>query len=192
MIGVSPPLLISVFILYPSVKPVFKERIITISSNVYWIIHTCFIFQNAFAQLQRNETLAIMADTGARFSISIHMGLEIVECPPAKYFKDAAAEVRKHSTDSSLSIEEAMLLLKSLEKEAINKTDVSTAEALTRKLLTFLRGVCMKFQCQVLNIAKQMGSFPVWYLRISWFKSWSRDWLSEKTTRQWSIFKINI
>jgi hypothetical protein len=107
----------------------------------------CFIFQNAFAQLQRKEALAIIADTGARLSVLIQMGLETVECPPAQYFKDATAEVRKHSTDNSLSIEEAMLLLKSLEKEAIKKIDVSTAEALTRKLLTFFRGICMKFQC---------------------------------------------
>lgn len=82
-----------------------------------------------------------MADIGARLNVLMHMGLETVVCPPAQYFKDAAAEVRKHSTDSSLSIEEAMLLLTSLEKEAIKKIDVSIAEALTRKLLPFFQGV---------------------------------------------------
>lgn len=87
--------------------------------------------QNAFAQLQRNETLAIMADTGARLNILTHLSLGIVGCPPAQYFKDAAAEVRKHLTASSLSVEEAMLLLESFEKEAIKKIEVNTAEALT-------------------------------------------------------------
>jgi hypothetical protein len=137
----------------------------------------CFIFQNAFAQLQRNETLAIMADTGARLNILTHMSLGIVGCPPAQYFKDAAAEVRKHLTASSLSVEGAMLLLESFEKEAIKKIEVHTAEALTRRLLTFFHGVCMKFQSQVLNIMKQMGCFPTWHLRIPWFIFWPRGWL---------------
>jgi hypothetical protein len=101
-----------------------------------------------------------MADTGARLNILTHMSLGIVQCPPAQYFKDAAAEVLKHSKHSCLSIEEAMLLLESFEKEAIKKIDVSTAEALTRRLLNLYNGACMKFQWQILNIVKQMGSFP--------------------------------
>jgi hypothetical protein len=98
-----------------------------------------------------------MADTGARLNILTHMSLGNVRCPPAQYFKDAAAEVREHSTDSSLSLEDATLLLKSFETEATKKIHVSTAEALTRRLLTFHHGVCMKFQGKVLNIPKQMG-----------------------------------
>jgi hypothetical protein len=86
-----------------------------------------------------------MADTAARLNMLTIMSLEIVGCPPAQYFKGAVAEVRKHSTDSSLSVEEAMLLLKSLEKEAIKKINVSTAEALTRKLLTFFVGYVCNF-----------------------------------------------
>jgi hypothetical protein len=78
-----------------------------------------------------------MADTGARLNILTHMSLGIVGCPPAQYFKDAAAEVRKHLTSSSVSVEEAGLLLESFEKEAIKKIEVHTAKALTRRLLTF-------------------------------------------------------
>jgi hypothetical protein len=124
-----------------------------ISSKAYWIIYACFIFQNALAQLQRNETLAIIADTGARLNVLTYMSLGRVRCPPAQYFKDATAEVRKYSTDNSLSIEEATLLLEYFEKEAAKKICVSTAEALTRRLLTFHHGVHMKFWWQGLNIA---------------------------------------
>jgi hypothetical protein len=122
------------------------------------IIYACFIFQNALAQLQRNETLAIMADTGARLNILTHMSLGNVQCPPAQYFKDATAEVQKHSTDSSLSIEEATQLLESFETKAKMKICISTSEALTRRLLVFHLGVRMKFQWQGLNIVKQVGS----------------------------------
>jgi hypothetical protein len=89
-----------------------------------------------------------MADTGARLNILTHMSLGNVRCPPAQYFKDAMAEVQKHTTYSSLSIEEATLLLETFEKEAVKKICVSTAEALTRRLLTSHNRVRMKFQWQ--------------------------------------------
>jgi hypothetical protein len=95
------------------------------------------MFQNALAQLQRNETFAIMADAGARLSVLTQLVVGIVECPPAKYFQDAETEIQKHSKDSHLSIEEAVLLLESFEKEASMKINVSTAEALTGRLLNY-------------------------------------------------------
>lgn len=91
------------------------------------------MFQNAFALLQRSETYAIMADTGARICELVQDSLGIEECPPARYFQDAAAEIQKHTKDSHLGIEEAMLLLESFQNEANKQMNVNIAEALTCK-----------------------------------------------------------
>lgn len=110
---------------------------------------TFLMFQNAFALLQRSETHAIMADTGARLAVLMHVGLETVACPPAQYFQGAAAEIQKHSKDNQLGIEEAMLLLESFEKEADKKMDITTAEALTGRLLHFYHGAPVMFEWQI-------------------------------------------
>jgi hypothetical protein len=89
-----------------------------------------------------------LADTGARLRVLTHVGSGIVVCPPAQYFQDAAAEIQKHSKDSQLGIEEAVLLLENFEKEADRKIDVTTAEALTGRLLHFYCGASVVFEWQ--------------------------------------------
>jgi O-acetyl-ADP-ribose deacetylase (regulator of RNase III) len=95
------------------------------------------VFQNALAQLQRNEAYAVMADTGARLCALTQSSTGIAECPPARYFQDAAAEIQNCSKDTHLSIEEAMVLLERFEKHASKKADVNTDDALTGRLLIF-------------------------------------------------------
>jgi hypothetical protein len=87
--------------------------------------------QNAFAELQRSETYAIMADTGARLCALAQCATGIAQCPPARYFQGATAEIRNFVKDTHLSIEEAMLLLESSERETKKKPDITTDEALT-------------------------------------------------------------
>jgi len=95
------------------------------------------MFQNAFAELQRSETYAIMADTGARLCALAQCATGIAQCPPARYFQGATAEIRNFVKDTHLSIEEAMLLLESSERETKKKPDITTDEALTGRLLNF-------------------------------------------------------
>ena len=95
------------------------------------------MFQNALAELQLSETYAIMADTGARLCALAQRTAGIAECPPARYFQDAATELQNFTKDNHLSFEEAMLLLESFEKEAKKKGDITTDEALTGRLLNF-------------------------------------------------------
>jgi len=94
------------------------------------------MFQNALAELQLSETYAIMADTGARLCALAQCATGITECPPARYFQDAATEIRNVVKDTHLSIEEAVLLLESFEREANKKSDITTDEALTGRLLS--------------------------------------------------------
>jgi len=89
------------------------------------------MFQNAFAELQRSETYAIMADTGARLCALAQRATGIAECPTTRYFQDAATEIQNFVKDTHLSIEEAMLLLESFERETKKKADIITDEALT-------------------------------------------------------------
>jgi hypothetical protein len=111
------------------------------------------MFQNALAELQLSETYAIMADTGARLCALAQCPTGIAECPPARYFQDTAAEIQNLVKDTHLSIEEAMLLLESFEREANKKADISTNEALTGRLLNcfFYHGVgpSATFHCHV-------------------------------------------
>jgi hypothetical protein len=93
------------------------------------------MFQSGLAELQRSETYTIMADTGARLCALTQCTTGIVECPPVRYFQNAALELKNCAKDTHLSIEEAMLLLESLEKEVNKKADVATDEALTGRLL---------------------------------------------------------
>lgn len=109
------------------------------------------MFQNALAKLQRSETYAIMADTGARLCVLIQSSIGIAECPPRRYFQDAAAEIQKYLKGTHLSIEEAVLLLEMFETEANKKVDVTTDEALTGRLLNCsYNSVCLPvtFQCR--------------------------------------------
>ena len=110
------------------------------------------MFQNALAELQRSETYAILSDAGARLCVLTQWIAGIAKCPPARYFQDAAAEIRNYSKDNHLSIEEAMLLLESFEKEANKNADVTTDEALTRRLLNCLYhvvGPSVTFHCHI-------------------------------------------
>jgi hypothetical protein len=110
------------------------------------------MFQNGLAELQRSEAYAIMADTGARLCALTQCTTGIVECPPAQYFQNAAIELNNYAKDTHLSIEEAVLLLESLEKEANMKADVTTDEALTGRLLNcFYCGIghSLTFKCHV-------------------------------------------
>jgi O-acetyl-ADP-ribose deacetylase (regulator of RNase III) len=93
------------------------------------------MFQNALAELQLNEAYAIMADTGARLCSLAQCTTGIAECPPARYFQDAATEIQNFAKDTHLSIEEAVLLLESFEREAKKKADITCDEALTGRLL---------------------------------------------------------
>ena len=93
------------------------------------------MFQNAFAELQRSETYAAMADTGARLCVLAQCTTGIAECPQARYFQDAAREIQNFAKDTHLSIEEAMLLLESFERETKKKADITTDEAQTGRLL---------------------------------------------------------
>jgi hypothetical protein len=93
------------------------------------------MFQNALAELQRSETYAFMADTGARLCALAQRTTGSTECPQARYFQDAATEIRNFAKDTHLSIEEAMLLMESFEREAKKKVDITTDEALTGRLL---------------------------------------------------------
>jgi O-acetyl-ADP-ribose deacetylase (regulator of RNase III) len=89
------------------------------------------MFQNALAELQRSETYAFMADTGARLCALAQCTTGSTECPPARYFQDAATEIRNFAKDTHLSIGEAMLLLESFEREAKKEVNITTDEALT-------------------------------------------------------------
>jgi O-acetyl-ADP-ribose deacetylase (regulator of RNase III) len=100
------------------------------------------MFQNALAELQLSEAYAIMADTGARLCALTQCTTEIAECPQARYFQDAATEIQNFTKDTHLSIEEAMLLLESFEREAKKKADITTDDALTRRLLNCLLPWC--------------------------------------------------
>jgi hypothetical protein len=93
------------------------------------------MFQNALAQLQLSEAYAIMADCGGRLCALAQCATGTAECPPVRYFQDAATELQNFTKDSHLSIEEAMLLLESFEREAKKKVDITTDEALTGRLL---------------------------------------------------------
>ncbi|XP_069689302.1 uncharacterized protein [Periplaneta americana] len=89
--------------------------------------------QNAFAKLQRNETYAVMADSGAKLCAIVQkVNPKIIECPPAQYFRTAAKEISNHTdVTSHLTIEDALHMLKDFEKEAAKKIDIDTSEALT-------------------------------------------------------------
>ena len=100
------------------------------------------MFQNALAELQCSEAYASMADTGARLCALAQCTTGIAECPPARYFQDAAAEIQNFAKDTHLSIEEAMLLLESFEREAKKKVDITTNEALTGRLLNYFLPLC--------------------------------------------------
>jgi O-acetyl-ADP-ribose deacetylase (regulator of RNase III) len=93
------------------------------------------MFQNGFAELQRSETYAIMADTGARLCALAQCTTGIAECPPARYFQNAATEIQNFVKDAHLSIEEAVLLMESFERETKKEADITTDDALTGRLL---------------------------------------------------------